>query len=281
MSTTSRARAFMLTINNPTEDDESDLRKTKCMYLVYQIECGEEGTEHIQGLVYYKNARSWPKDKFPKAHIERVRSLKKSIKYCMKEDTRVRGPYEFGEKPEQGRRSDLENAAERILEGETVEEVVVDKPSAIRYFRGLQFLSEALMKDRTEKPRVEWIWGTTGAGKTRYVCDKFGDENIYIKDGTQWWNGYRQQQVILIDDFDGRWPYRDLLRLFDRKAYQGQVKGGYVKINSPYIYVTCEFPPSEFWDDNMLAQVERRIKYVTKKRLIEDSVPERARHRER
>jgi len=49
-----------------------------------------------------------------------------------------------------------------------------------------------------------------------------------------------------------------LLKLCDRYKYSGQVKGGFVKINSPFIFITCEFPPSHFWIGNTLTQVLRR-----------------------
>lgn len=77
-----------------------------------------------------------------------------------------------------------------------------------------------------------------------------------------WWDGYEQQEAIIIDDFDGKWPYRDLLRLLDRYPYQGQYKGGYVKINSPYIYITCEYSPSFFWRGNEFAQIHRRLSEI-------------------
>jgi hypothetical protein len=66
----------------------------------------------------------------------------------------------------------------------------------------------------------------------------------------------------VIDDFDGKWPYRDLLRLLDRYVYQGQIKGGYVHINSDYIIITCEHRPEEYWSGNELTQVRRRLDCV-------------------
>ena len=84
-----------------------------------------------------------------------------------------------------------------------------------------------------------------------------------MKDGTPWWDGYTNQDVILIDDFDGKWPFRDLLRLLDRYPYQGQIKGGYVKINSPHIYITCEFPPADIYQPgNELNQIIRRLDII-------------------
>lgn len=113
---------------------------------------------------------------------------------------------------------------------------------------------------RTEKPEVIWIYGKAGKGKTESVYDKHSD--IYPKDETLWWDNYSQNEVILIDDFDNGIPYRTLLRILDRYPYQGQIKGGYIHINSPYIYITCEFHPDHYWECNEYDQVARRLTSV-------------------
>lgn len=259
---TSKARGYFLTINNFSQKDENFLKLDDYQYLIYQVEKGKEGTEHIQAFIYYKNPRVWPKKKYPTAHIEKAKSFQASIKYCSKEDTRVRGPYEFGEKPEQGRRTDLEDLAKKIIDGASIEQVARESPEQfIRYSRGLTALKTVIQANRTTKPTVIWLWGLSGVGKTKYVHDRHTD--IYIKDGTQWWDGYEQNEAILVDDFDGRWPFKDFLRFLDRYSYQGQYKGGYVKITSPYIYITCDKPPEEIFiredDDNHVNQVLRRI----------------------
>lgn len=254
-------RAWFLTINNPTEPEIVTLRSDDWVYMVYQIEVGKKGTEHLHAYLYYKNPRVWPKRKFPRARIEVVKKLDKARAYCMKEDTRISGPFEFGKIPEQGARNDLTEVAEAVLSGTPVCTIATDNPGLyVRYHRGLQALAASQFKDRTAKPFVTWLWGLSGTGKTK---EAFGDgASVYIKDGTMWWDNYRQQERVVIDDFDGKWPYRDLLRVLDRYPYQGQVKGGYVPLNSPYIFITCEFPPAQFWGGNELDQVLRRLDIV-------------------
>lgn len=271
--TTSKSRGWMLTINNPTQEDINSIHADNHDYAIYQLERGKEGTLHIQGFIYYKSQRVMPKKKYPRAHLEPARNISNCIKYCSKEESRVEGPVELGVKPTQGRRTDLEAIADKMAMGVSIKEVATEHPEQfIRYHKGLQALQSTLYSDRTEKPRVVWIFGKSGKGKSCYVFKKH--KSVYIKDGTQWWDGYTQQEVILIDDFDGKWPFRDLLRLLDRYPYQGQFKGGYVKINSPFIYITCEFPPEHIYngstiegslltavtdDENRLMQVLRRI----------------------
>lgn len=267
-----KSRAWMVTINNYTEDDIERLKNIKFSYLLWQKEVGKEcKTPHLHAFLYYKNPVVWPKRFLPRARIEKVRSIVHCMKYCSKEETRVEGPWEIGEKPEQGRRKDLEAAAADYMANDEKTFAEENPETFVRFYKGLRELKAVVSqthRDVNTPPSVIWLWGLAGVGKTRKAVETH--KSFYIKDGTMWWDGYKQQEAIVIDDFDGKWPYRDLLRLLDRYEYQGQVKGGYVKINSPHIYITCEFEPEHFWKGNELAQVMRRI---TKVELIGPKPP--------
>lgn len=261
-----RIRSTFFTLNNPTEEDKSGmmsliLGKIDSRYLVYQLEIGESGTPHYQGFMYFYNTIKLKtvNAHMPRASFQKPRNIKACILYCKKERSRIEGPFEFGKMPEQGRRTDLETTAQRYLTLKVMDFVKEFPTEYVRYHKGLQALKQATLqhRDRNIPPTVRWFWGPSGTNKSRTAIEAHDD--FYVKDGTCWWDGYEQQKAIIIDDFDGRWPYRDLLRLLDRYPYQGQIKGGYVKINSPFIYITCEHPPSHFWQDNELDQVTRRI----------------------
>lgn len=157
---------------------------------------------------------------------------------------------EMGERKSnnQGQRTDLIVLRDGIKAKKT-DEALLNELTSLQSVKCINTVRGILMKHRTTKPKVIWRWGLSGLGKTRWIKDKHGEENCYIKDGTKWWEGYNQEEAIIIDDFDGKWPFRDFLRLLDYGRYQGEVKGGHVKINSPYIYITCEFPPEHFYED--------------------------------
>lgn len=257
-----KCRAWFVTLNNPTEAEELAFAAEDTEYSIYQIERGEEKTVHLQGFLYYKHARVWPKGTLARGHFEKAFSIPKSIEYCSKVDTRVRGPYEKGVRPKQGDRTDLKALGNKIMAGASLADLARENPEAvIKYSKGLEVLIGLSTAERKEKPSVIWVWGPPGSGKTRWVHERHA--SLYIKDGTQWWNGYSGQDAILIDDFDGKWPVRDLLRLLDRYAYQGQTKGGYVKITSPHIYITCDrhWRAINWAGDgvNLVGQVERRL----------------------
>lgn len=73
-----RARAWSVTINNPTQTDEYDIAQArlKGWKVEGQLEKGEQGTTHYQLLVKTPQVRfSLIKKAFPRAHIEVCRNL--------------------------------------------------------------------------------------------------------------------------------------------------------------------------------------------------------------
>lgn len=258
-----KGRNWCYTLNNYSEAEVNYLHEFECKYHIFGYEIAPmTETPHIQGYIEFKEPIRFSQitKLIPRAHIElRKGTAEEAIKYCKKDGKYV----ETGKAPVgQGTRSDLAIVAEKVIKG-TFDPC--DHPETfIKYHKGIEKLSEAVTKHRTEPPRVYWFWGLAGTGKTRSAVDVCGIPFTYIKDGTIWWNGYdaTTHRSIVIDDFDGHWQFRDLLRLLDRYPYQGQYKGGYVKINSEFIIITCEFPPSKFWGGNDLAQISRRLSEV-------------------
>lgn len=282
-----QVRNAVFTINNP--DKNLELENNACVRgCIWQEERGENGTVHYQGYIEFTKKMSFKAIKEvigERAHVEeRKGTREQAINYCRKEDTRVDGPWIYGDmeidKPgKQGKRTDLDDACDLIVTngrniGKGLHEVAVSNPTTfVKFHKGLQALATRInMGDRTEKPRVEWIYGPTGCGKTLYATTR--SSTFYIKDGTMWWDGYEQQETIVIDDFDGKWPFRDLLRILDRYPYQGQYKGGYVKINSPNIIITCDRRPEVLYDvilsDAELSQLLRRLDAVSPPPAEED-----------
>lgn len=258
--TMSRARGWCFTLNHWTENEETSLRDLEVLYICVGKEIGKKGTPHLQGFLYYANPVRFATvaSALERAHWEPLRGTpQQAAAYCQKDGDF----WEVGEKPVKGARTDLVTVAEQVRSGASLSLVAAEHPGMfVRYSKGLTALKMTLMKDRTEMPAVAWLWGPSGSGKSRYAVDL--GFSFYIKDGTQWWDGYDGQECIIIDDFDGKWPFRDFLRLLDRYPYQGQFKGGYVKIDSPLIYITCEFPPEEIWSGTELKQVLRRLSRI-------------------
>lgn len=101
-----RARGWSFTINNDTDEDLDNVMDLNSDYLIFGFEKGKDGTKHIQGYVYFENARSFDsvKKMIPRAHLEISRgSPQQNYEYCIKEGDF----YEFGDRPIQGERTDI------------------------------------------------------------------------------------------------------------------------------------------------------------------------------
>lgn len=263
-----RMTKFVFTLNNYTAEEQQqicDWASTNAKFAVVGKEVGENGTPHLQGYINLKKQQRFSaiKKVLPKAHLEKaVGTDQQNLTYCTKQDADA---VIIGEPQTPGKRNDLAAACKKIKEGAPITEIAQEHPETfVRYNRGLQTLIETIQRPRdvNDPPMVLWLYGATGTGKTRFAYDSMPHDQIYTKDSTRWWNGYTHQQCILVDDYDGEWPFRDFLRFLDRYPYRGQTKGAYVDINSPIIIITSEHPPSTFYQNTELKQVLRRIQHV-------------------
>jgi len=98
-----RARAWMFTLNNPQLPAENPrVWLVAAKYCIWQLERGENGTEHIQGYFTFANKMSLAQLKRlnGRAHFERRRGNHTEAKgYCSKEDTRIVPGEEWGDEP--------------------------------------------------------------------------------------------------------------------------------------------------------------------------------------
>jgi len=262
-----KVQRVCFTLNNYSQEefDKIITYSKLCKFMIVAKETGDEGTPHLQGFFnLIKRSRFTALKKLiPRAYLVRARGTdEQNMEYCMKQDKK---PFIHGEPMRTGQRTDLMLACGAVLEKKPLVEIANENPTVyVKYYRGLQELAQKIQKPRdvNDPPMTIWIWGKSGVGKTRFAFDQLPHNQIYIKDGTQWWNNYENQQCILVDDFNGLWPFHDLLRFLDRYPYQGQTKGGYVQINSPIIIITCEYPPEHFLFGTDLQQLIRRLSYI-------------------
>lgn len=109
----------MGTLNNPDivpqEYLEEYITKHHAQYVCGQIEKGKEGTIHLQFYVSWskinKKRLAALKKLDNKVHWDIVKVNNGADDYCMKDDTRVEGPWSFGIKP--ARRNLKGDVAER------------------------------------------------------------------------------------------------------------------------------------------------------------------------
>lgn len=234
--------------------------------MVFGKEVGECGTKHLQGYVYWETQRSFNVVKGllggNRYHIERARGTPEQNRaYCTKDNDFT----EFGTIPEQGRRTDLEDAARLLRDTGRLDEVADHFPSTyIRYERGLRAFGQRTIKHRSTKPWVCWVMGQPGAGKSRLARTCPGDQYWAQADG-QWWDHYEQQEVVIVDDVCVTFPTTLFKKLCDWYPLMVPYKGGFAKFTSPIVIFTCVISPTDRFEYDAkepIEQITRRIDCV-------------------
>lgn len=94
LGNTKKARNWFFTLNNYSKLDLEQLlalrRKANLKQFCFQEEKSKSGTQHLQGVIAFKNAISFYSMRrlLPRAHWEKCISLKASLRYCSKKETR-------------------------------------------------------------------------------------------------------------------------------------------------------------------------------------------------
>lgn len=78
--------------------------------------------------------------------------------------------------------------------------------------------------------------GRPGCGKTRLAVAYEG--SFYMKPRGEWWDGYAQEENVIVDDFYGWISFDQLLRVCDRYPLRLPIKGSFVQFTSKRVIFT-------------------------------------------
>lgn len=252
-----------------TEEPQKYLEELQkhCDWVLGQLEeCPTTHRKHIQGMAYAKNQSKWG---FIKSHKEPCKDPLASVDYCTKADTRLDGPWEFGIRPTWNIKGQKLTNSILLTTPLTqlVDEERIKLTSLPNIYKAKQ-LYNIIKKDKIENRTEEnlWIYGKPGTGKSRYVRDIYG-ESLYLKAQNKWWDGYEQEETVLIDDFDkqGECLSHYIKIWADIYPFNGEIKCGTIQIRGMKRFViTSNYTPSDIWkEDNLLIEaIERRFKLI-------------------
>lgn len=233
----SRSRTWCFTLNNYENNDITFFTDTlNTEKYVFQEECGENNTPHLQGVVYFKNARTFNQMKqlHSKVHWEITKSFKHSVNYC----------------------SDITKRKGRLFTNDVnipqPLKLICNENNLFTYQRELY----NMLKDEPDDRSIIWCWEEDGnVGKTqflKFILHIFKDFSYLCTGGKA--NDITSQ--ILKMKFDPKIFVMDLPRTTEGKvSYNGieQVKnglvssakyeGGFRLFNSPHVLILANFPP--------------------------------------
>lgn len=287
----SRSRRFCGTVNNPAGELSAyfpDRCGTALKFASWQLEkAPTTGTLHLQYYLVFNNARTLAavRRDLPGAHVQVCNPnvpLKESdeanFKYTTKDknedgsparattEQATSGPWIFGERLAQGKRSDIAAILEDIREGKTEVAIAEENPGTyIRYYKGFERYRSLIQPKRDWQTTVTVFWGPPGSGKTKRAYEEAGADAYWLErpnqdKGSLWFDGYTGQENVIIDEFYG-WISNDRLqRIIDRYPLRVQNKGASVQFVAKRIWITSNKCPRDWWPLQPLGAMARRLR---------------------
>ncbi|HAS79036.1 MAG TPA: replication protein [Ruminococcus sp.] len=297
MTADTRSRRYQLTLNNPVEKgfthDEIKKLIKEFKSCVYWCMCDEQGLEektpHTHMYIVFSSAVRFSRIQsvFNKqVHIEiangnsqqnrdYIRKEGKWEKDKKKETNFLETFEEWGEMPveRQGKRNDLADLYDMIKSGMSNYEIITAETQYLfdveKIEKARKVIKEEEYKNKWRDIDVHYIYGNTGTGKTRYVMDKYGYENVCKVTNYRHhpFDDYSGQPVILFDEYRSSFELKDMLNYLD--GYPLNLPARYCNRVACYttVYIVSNIP---LQDQHKRIQMEESRSWLAFIRRIKD-----------
>lgn len=115
------------------------------------------------------------------------------------------------------------------------------------------------------RTRGYWFYGESGTGKSRAArYSKLIEGKRYFKPQNKWWDGYENEDVVILDDLDSPTLGHYLKIWGDRYSFKAEMKGGTINPIYKVFIVTSNFTIEDLFKDNpiMIEPIKRRFHEV-------------------
>lgn len=249
---------WVFRISNPV-DDQEPTGWIGVKYCVWQKEKAASGLIHLQGYVVVPRCTlAAMKTRSGGAHWEPRRGTHAQAKaYSRKEETRIDGPWEFGNEPHigQGKRNDLMALKDAVDGGASLavlaEEHFTTMAVHSRWIREYRILKGIAQRHYLTYTTV--LWGPPGSGKTsRVLAETTGEGRTayWMKKpigNAAFFDGYDGEEDFVIDEFYGWLSFDLLCRMCDRFPLMVDTKGGAVQFCPKRIWITSNVDPMRWY----------------------------------
>lgn len=262
-----QSKSWVFRLCNYTDKDEQFFKDLTKNYLCYGREvCPTTGTPHLQGCITFSRAYRFSQLKklHPKAYWSNTK-VADAENYCMKD-----GDYIIQDnRTPKGTRTDLKKAID-VATKDGLKALAHTNPEVfIKYHKGISELLTIIQPERNFKPKVYWLYGSTGVGKTKIISTIFGlsQKDVWFSgDNGKYWDGYENQDTVVLDDFRPDFcAFQTLLKVLDRYPFSVNIKFGTRILNSHFMVITAPTRPTELFENSTsedIKQLTRRIDHI-------------------
>ena len=266
-----QGKYWHFTLKNPQKDEVIPMNLVD--YMVIRDKVDESKTPYQQGVVAFKTNKRTDRVKkiLPRARWEiKARSLTfEQTSECCKKDCEF---IEYGGLPVIGRTKGDETKKRKFEEAWELAKVGdfenMDKSILIQYYDNVKRIRSDHMTDVPPLPTPcgEWYVGRPNTGKSHTA--RAENPVFYDKAANEWWDLYRHEEVVIIDNFDKSCKELGSLlkRWADVYSFQASRHGEWpIRIRPKKIIVTSNYEIGEIFDDDKMFQKAMERRFVVRR----------------
>ena len=240
-------------------------------YIGGQLERGSGGYLHWQVIVCFdrKVRLGGVKSLFgDTAHCEISRSSA-AKEYCLKEESRVEGTgFELGTWPFSRNNGTDWDRVRSLAQSGRLSPIPADV--YVRCYNSLRRITGDYIQATAMERHVVCYWGRSGYGKSRRAWSEASFAAYPKNPRTKFWDGYRGEECVVLDEFRGGIDIGNVLRWFDRYPCLVEVKGSAVALRATKIWITSNLHPRDWYPDLDSATLEALLRRLT---IVEFTLP--------
>jgi len=230
-----------------------------------QLELAASGFLHWQIVVAFSGTArlSRVRDTFGEAHAELCRSSAADA-YVWKDLTAVANTrFELGTKSlNRACQKDWDAIWESAKAGRLDD---IPRDVLVRNYRTIKQIGVDYVQPTQMERTCSVFWGRTGLGKSKLAWEEAGFSAYPKSPSTKFWDGYRGQEHVVLDEFRGDIGVSHLLRWLDRYPVIVEIKGSACVLQAKKIWITSNLSPREWYplvDEDTLNALLRRLNVV-------------------
>ena len=117
--------------------------------------------------------------------------------------------------------NNLNELRDRIINGESAEDIIIDNPRVFRYRRALKDVEEYYLSKlyRIDMTEGIWYYNKNGIELDKILNYDSKIHYIHYPSDKKWFNNYKGQEIVILHNFQGEINYTNLIHMIDKFPY--------------------------------------------------------------